>query len=354
MQRLTGTVQHYDWGSTTALPRLLGHTADGTPWAEWWLGTHPSAPSRLADGTPLSALAGELPFLVKVLAAAQPLSLQTHPDAATAAAGFAQEEAAGVPINARHRVYRDPFAKPELLCALEPFDVLCGFREVPHTLTLLERLGCTDLAAMLSGHGLEATVRSLYQGAAPEPVQQALDACTTHVNTTPKAAAPEAVLVHQLAARFPDDASVVVTLLLNRLVLAPGEAVYLGPGNLHAYLAGTGVEIMGASDNVVRGGLTTKHVAVDELLNVLRYEPLADPVVRPVVDAPWRRYPTPSSTFSLDRLDLDGDVELRATSPQIVLCTAGDAGVASAGEAIYLAPSETVTLSGRAQVFVAA
>lgn len=354
MHRVVGAVQHYDWGSTTALPRLLGQPVDGTPWAEWWLGTHPSAPSHLTDGTPLSSVAGELPYLLKVLAAAEPLSLQTHPDASTAEAGFAREDASGVPLDARHRVYRDPYAKPELLCALEPFDVLCGFRDVADTLRLLDRLGCEQLAVFLSERGLEATVRALYEGRATAQVQHALAACATHVNNPSVAPSPEADLVHHLAARFPNDPSVVVTLLLNRLVLAPGEAVFLGPGNLHAYLAGTGVEIMGASDNVVRGGLTTKHVAVDELLRVLRYEPLTDPVVRPVADGPWLHYPTPTSAFSLRCLNLDGHCELRGTSPQIVLCTAGDAGALQSGQAAYLAPGESLTLSGRAQVFVAA
>ena len=353
MQRLIGTVQHYDWGSTTALPRLLGQPADGAPWAEWWLGTHPAAPSHLPDGEPLTSVAGELPYLLKVLAAAQPLSLQTHPDAATAAAGFAREEAAGIPLDARSRVYRDPSAKPELLCALEPFDVLCGFREVPHTLAIVERLGCDRLAALLSTHGLEATVRALYEGHATEQVHHTIASCATYVASHGPTTSPEATLVHHLAQRFPNDPSVVVTLLLNRLVLAPGEAVYLGPGNLHAYVSGTGVEIMGASDNVVRGGLTTKHVDVDELLRVLRYEPLADPVVRPVIDGAWRHYPTPSSAFSLRCLELDGEHTLSADSPQIVLCTAGNAGVMKAGDAAYLAPGDTIRVSGRAQLFVA-
>lgn len=365
MQRVIGTAQHYDWGSPTTIPNLLDLPSDGRPWAEWWLGTHSGAPSHLDDGTPLAERTGPLPFLLKVLAAAAPLSLQTHPDTQTAQAGFTREQAAGVPIGAPERVYRDASAKPELLCALEPFDVLCGFRPTEATIDLLKSLRCDRLAERLEADGLEATVHALYRCRPQEDsgpdrrteadIAETLDRCTQ--TALDHAHHREAELVARLSASYPNDPSVVVTLLLNRLTLQPGEAVFLGPGNLHAYLHGTGVEIMGSSDNVVRGGLTSKHVDVEELLRVLRYEPLADPVVRPVArptrSATVLSYSTPAREFSLTRLDIDGEYEHHAEQPQLVLCTDGDAGVVRRGQTLLLEAGDEVTFRGRAQLFVA-
>jgi mannose-6-phosphate isomerase len=343
MRPIRGVAQHYAWGDRSAIPHILGQPADGKPWAEWWLGTHPMAPSSLDGGAPLSSVAGDLPYLLKLLAAAEPLSLQTHPDASTAQAGFAREEAAGVPIGDPRRIYRDPFAKPELLCALTTFDTLCGFRPVGDTEALLHDLGAHQLAMSLRHDGLEATVAGLYRGTIdPAPV---IAACSLHDS-------PEAQLVTRLDRQYPGEASVAVTLMLNRVLLQPGEAIHLGPGNLHAYLHGLGVEVMGASDNVVRGGLTRKHVDVEELLWVLRFEALPNPVVRPVQDLPghWR-YPTPGAPFELWRFDIAGSMPHTATGREIILCTYGDVGPLHHGEAAYLAPGDTVVLEGPGTVF---
>jgi mannose-6-phosphate isomerase len=342
MQRIHGVAQHYAWGDPTAIPAALELPPDGRPWAEWWLGTHPGAPSTLDDGSPLTAVAGELPFLLKLLAAAEPLSLQTHPDAATARAGWAQENHQGIAIDDPARIYRDPHAKPELLCAITPFDALSGFRPQEATVALLDRLGADDLSAHLRANGLEATVRSLYEGGFdPATTLQACDGAN----------GPEAELVRQLASRYPGDASVAVTLLLHRMSLQPGEALFLGPGNLHAYLHGLGVEVMGASDNVVRGGLTSKHVDVPELLRVLRYEPLDDPVVRPVErDGAWC-YPTPDAPFELCRYDVERETSFTTVTGELVLCTDGDASVLRQGEAGYVPQGETVTFTGPSTVY---
>lgn len=343
MRQVTGVAQHYAWGDTSAIPSLLGVQADGSPWAEWWLGTHPSAPSTIDGGGTLASVAGPLPYLLKLLAAAQPLSLQTHPDTATAAAGFAREEAAGIASDDPQRVYRDPFAKPELLCALTPFDALCGFRPLDATDALLTEIGADDLRDTLRDHGLQATVAALYRGELA--TADDLAACAAHHG-------PEAQLVARLAAMYPDDPSVLATLLLNRVRLQPGEAVFLGPGNLHAYLDGFGVEIMGASDNVVRGGLTVKHIDVEELLSVLQYEPLADPVVRPVETEPGRwRYPTPGCPFELWRFEITETTHHTAEGRELLLCTAGNAGALKQGQTVYLSPGELLALTGPATVF---
>ena len=343
MRSVHGVAQHYAWGDPTAIPQLLGLPADGSPWAEWWLGTHPGAPSTIDGGAPLSTVSGELPYLLKLLAAGQALSLQTHPDTPTALAGFAREQAAGIAIDDPQRVYRDPFAKPELLCALTPFDTLCGFRPPDGTQRLLEDIEAYDLRDSLYDTGLEATVAALYRGTAD--IAADLDACAVHPS-------PEAQLVHHLAAMYPGDPSVLVTLLLNRVQLQPGEAVFLGPGNLHAYLHGFGVEIMGASDNVVRGGLTVKHIDVEELLSVLRYQPLADPVVRPVEEQPGRwRYPTPEGPFELWRFEVSGSLTHTAEGRELLLCTDGASGPLQRGGTVYLAAGEAITLEGPSTVF---
>jgi mannose-6-phosphate isomerase len=337
-------VQHYAWGDTEAIPALLRREPDGQPWAEWWLGTHAGGPSTLADGSALSAVAGELPYLMKVLAAAEPLSLQTHPSAAEARAGFNRENSAGISPDSPARIYRDPNAKPEVLCALTPFDTLCGFRPVQDTAALLHALGAHETARALLDDGLAATVGGLYRGTIQsEPLVRA---CDGHPS-------PQAELVTRLDGMYPGEPSVAVTLFLNRVRLLPGEAIYLTPGNLHAYLHGVGVEVMGASDNVVRGGLTVKHVDVDELLRVLEFDALPDPVVVAHETDPgsWH-YPTPDAPFTLRRLDIRETTLHTAEGRELALCTAGDTLPLLRGQAAYLAPGESIELHGPSTVWV--
>lgn len=351
MRRISGVAHHYAWGDPKAIPDLLGLPADGRPWAEWWLGTHHGGPARLEDGSTLHSQSGSLPYMLKLLAAGSTLSLQTHPTAAQAEAGFAREEAAGIARSASERIYKDPRPKPELLCALTRFDALCGFRDPWATTALLRRIGADHLAARLDREGLAATIASLYRRELDLSV--VLQACKEAPDT-------ECRLVTALAAKYPGDPSVVVTLFLQRVVLAPGDAIYLGPGNLHAYLHGVGVEVMGASDNVVRGGLTTKHVDVEELLDVLDPRPLARPIVLPSQPLPGQwRYDVPSGDesgrdrppFRLWRLEVDVPIEHTSTGREILLCTGGDVGALAAGQAAYLAPGETIRLEGGGTLF---
>lgn len=258
--RIHGTVQHYDWGDTDFLPSLLGVPADGRPWAELWLGTHANGPSRTEDGRDLVQVAGPLPYLLKVLAAARPLSLQTHPDRTRAEAGHAAGR------------YPDPYAKPELLLALTRFEALCGVRPVDDTVALLDDLGITALRDLVAGHGPGAALTALYRGHLD--VGAVIDACS-------RATFPEAVWVRRLDQQYPGQPSVAASLLLHLVELEPGEVIHLAPGNIHAYLGGCGVELMAASDNVVRGGLTSKAVDVEEFLRVADTTPLARPVVEP-------------------------------------------------------------------------
>lgn len=304
MIEVHGVVQHYDWGDTEAIPRLLGAEPDGRPWAELWLGTHSRGPSTLADGSPLSTMCGELDYLLKVLAAAQPLSLQTHPDADAAQRGFA------------NGVFGDPSPKPELLMALTPVTALCGVRPVEATMALLRDIGVRDLADTLSRHGPGAALTAVYRG--DIDVAAAVTACASHPSH-------EAVWVTRLAAMYAGEPSVVATLLLNLVDVPPGAALRLDAGNLHAYLHGAGIELMGASDNVVRGGLTTKEVDVELLLATVDPTPLPDPVLPPA-----DRFDLPAAGVALERW--------RAGDGRTA--TMWELGIGDDGVAILLEPGE--------------
>ena len=351
MEVLEGVVQRYAWGSPTAIPELLGTVADGGPQAELWLGAHPSAPARaggvrldeLVAGDPermlgrpvLDRFGPRLPFLLKVLAADQPLSLQAHPSAARAAAGFAEESAAGVPLDAPQRRYRDGSHKPELLCAMTPFAALCGFRPVEATLALLGRLGLADLPAYapLIAGDLRATVAGLLSLADGERAEVAATIALAAEATD----GLEALWARRIAATHPGDPGVGVALLLNLVQLAPGEAIYLPAGNLHAYLEGVGIEIMASSDNVLRGGLTPKHVDVDELLAVLAFETGPPPVVFPRLEGAFHRYDTPVAEFALALVDPATEAaEVPGDRPRVVLCLRDEVVLRTSGDELRL------------------
>jgi mannose-6-phosphate isomerase len=379
MQLIEGAPRDYDWGSTTSIPELLGRPATGRPVAEVWFGAHPSAPSlvgaeqvpldQLITADPLGALGpdvdrrfGSLPFLLKVLAAAAPLSLQAHPSARQAEAGFAQENAAGIPLDAPDRSFRDPRPKPELICALTEFRALCGFRDPELTLDLLAAIDVRALdtvAAMLRDDVGPAGLGRLLEwllnldeadaAALSEPVVAACigDPSGPHVE--------ERRMVAALGDRYPGDVGVVIALLLNLVRLQPGEALFLGAGNLHAYLLGTGVEIMGNSDNVVRGGLTSKHVDVRTLVEVVDATPMRPEIQRPSVIDGVATYSAPVAEFALQRIEIEGRVPLDP-GPAILLCTSGyaeaDGRVLDRGSAAWLAAVDgPVTLEGRGTVF---
>ena len=373
MKLVRGVVQHYSWGHPTAIPRLLDIEPDGRPWAELWFGTHLGGASKIlrvddateaalrrsgADDTdghsiPLLSVAGELPFLLKVLAAAEPLSLQSHPSTEQAKAGYARENRLNIPVGNSRRIYRDPFAKPELICALGPFEALCGFREPVATVELLHSIGggASIIARLLADHDLDHTMRYLFGGGQEIQVlmKDVIEACQNHDS-------PSAQWVTRLAVAYPDDPAVIATLLLNYLTLQAGEALYLDPGNLHAYLRGTGIEVMGSSDNVVRCGLTNKHVDVNELLATVVPQPLPDPILRAVPVAKteagrlWK-YETPDAPFTLWVHQIDGTETLRARTRELTLCGVGATNLLHRGEVCYLAPGEEITLHGKATLF---
>ena len=365
MELLENPVRPYAWGSRTVIAALRGEpTPSPHPEAEMWLGAHPCDPSPLVgrDGRRTSLLdavrsdpegllgsdrsakwSGNLPYLLKVLAADEPLSLQAHPSAAQAAEGFARENAAGIPVDAPTRNYRDASHKPELICALTEFHALVGFRDPAATVPLLRALDVPELAghtellaAQPDADGLRAlftTWITLPQSVLDRVLPALQEACV-RLAQSGGGFGREARMALELSERYPGDAGVLAALLLNLVVLQPGEALYLPAGNLHAYLSGAGVELMANSDNVLRGGLTSKHVDVAELLRVLDFTPRTPPVLRGTADGGWLRYDTDAAEFLLRRFDGDGGAEVAVPDggPRILLCTAGSALVRSAGD----------------------
>ncbi|MGA9312738.1 MAG: mannose-6-phosphate isomerase, class I [Pseudonocardiaceae bacterium] len=365
MELLRNAVRPYAWGSRTAIPELLGGPVPAPhPQAELWLGAHPADPSVLmhADGAQTSLLealradpyrhlgprcaqrwGGQLPFLLKVLAADEPLSLQAHPSAEQAAEGFAREEVRGIPRDAPERNYVDPSHKPELICALTELQALAGFRDPERTVELLKALDVPELApyrAMLAAEPNADGLRTLFTTwiTMPEPAMKAvlpptLDACVALLRRNGLCGGHfrrECRVILELAETYPGDVGVLAALLLNHVVLASGEAMYLPAGNLHTYLRGTGVEISANSDNVLRGGLTSKHIDVPELLRVLDFSYGALPVQRGEPVGPHETaYRTLAEEFQLTRLEwAHGESTpmcLHSQWPQILLCTQGSA-----------------------------
>lgn len=345
----------YAWGSHSAIARITGRAwPTATPEAELWMGDHPVAPARVTRGTEsrslidviaegptaalgpdaLAAFGKRLPFLMKILAAEQPLSLQAHPNESQARAGFAEEERRGIPRNAPARNYRDASHKPELLCALTPFDALCGFRRVKDTLDLFDELDVNELEPFLeplrthtNRDGLTETFRalmSLPREASARIVAATVSACAKVTGSFVR----ECQQAVRLSELYPGDIGVVSALLLNLVHLDPGEAIYLGAGNLHAYLGGVGVEIMASSDNVLRGGLTQKHVDVPELMRILDFHDGPIVPIRPgETNACERIYETPAKEFRLSVLKVTDEHHVSKTvrGPEIVLCTEGRA-----------------------------
>jgi mannose-6-phosphate isomerase len=352
MLLLRNPIQPYAWGPVDGIAQLVGSEPTGEHEAELWVGTHPRGPSVVAAGehegqTLAEVIADDpavwlgpdlaaqgataLPFLLKVLAIGQPLSLQAHPSAAQAAAGFDREEAAGIAIDAPDRNYRDASPKPEALVALDATWALCGFRAPIEAANLVAGLGVEAfdplIEALASGgeDGLRTVLGWLLRldGSSRASIADAVAAAVSGVRgddlDDPR------VWVRRLVAQFPGDPTAVAPLLLKVVHLDPGDAIHLPAGNLHAYLSGSGIEIMAASDNVLRGGLTPKHVDVDELLATLRFDASRTP--RPAVtdrDDGISTYDAGEEAFALAVIEPSGGpVELAPARPSLLLATGG-------------------------------
>ncbi|WP_281445017.1 mannose-6-phosphate isomerase, class I, partial [Paenarthrobacter nicotinovorans] len=357
MYQIENVLRPYAWGSTTAIAGLLGRQASGGPEAEMWIGAHPDSPStaihpngvtqpldaliasdpqRFLGSESLAGFGPRLPFLTKLLAAEKPLSLQVHPSLEQAREGFARENAAGIAPDAAERNYRDDNHKPEMIFALTPFKALCGFRSPADSRGIFEHLAhvldsaaidvpaviadvVTDLAQADASAALKAAFSRLIQGGSDvsDAINEVVAVLSAGAPLEPHREALTAML--DINEAFPGDPGVLISLLLNHLSLEPGEVVYLPAGNIHAYLHGLGVEVMASSDNVLRGGLTPKHVDVPELLKTVRFESLGVPRVEASgTEFGQELYRPPFKEFQLQRIELGPDaapVPLAQTGP---------------------------------------
>ena len=375
--RIDNAPRDYAWGGRGEISALLGRGPTHAIEAELWLGAHSGSPSRLVDAGdgPLDLAAaiaadpslvggrGALPFLLKVLAPGAPLSLQAHPNAEQAREGFERENALGIPLDAPHRNYRDPFPKPELIVAAsDRFEALAGFRPAAQARTLVDELVAAaraerEAAPLVALLGDDARVGEaflwLLSGSleARALVSKLIAAAAADPDRFP--------LQARLAELHPEDPGVIGSLLLHHVELQQGECLYLPAGNIHAYLDGIGIELMTASDNVLRGGLTGKHIDVDELARVVRPEagppPILEPNRRPGGALEYRP-DDPAAGFAL--LAIDGRADVPLTGPAIALCTDGAFELRGAvsrvglerGEAVFASPEEralAITGSGR-------
>ena len=374
--KITNRARDYAWGSTTLIPDYFGIAATGRPMAEIWFGTHEGSPARLVDDNQslTEALGGkQLPFLLKILAAETPLSIQAHPNSAQAAEGFARENAAGIGFQATDRNYKDDRHKPEMIVALTEFEALCGFKTEKQIRNLLESmLDPTDVS-----EGLKSLVSHWLEIFASEDGLQNLFVDITNRRGNLDGVTAELTQQANLSAQFelaarlnilyPGDPGVILALLMNHVWLEPGEALFLPAGNIHAYLSGLGIEIMASSDNVLRGGLTPKHVDVAELQKVLTFAggPV-DLVKTKELSRGLFEYVAPVDDFILYRAELSGDVvmaDLNIPGASIVLCTAGEIAVSNSieervvlqrGEAAFIGDdAKKFSLAGSGTAFLA-
>lgn len=398
------TVRDYAWGSRNHIPRFVGSPATGEPQAELWIGAHDGGPSRLPDGRALNeairadpdTMVGErvrdrfgprLPFLMKALAAAEPLSLQVHPTSQRAQIGYDAEDAAGIPLGAPERSYQDRFHKPELIYALTRFEGMAGFRDVrssAHILRMLDVPWADDIAWRLEDGPAFQTLRSVVTDmlamSGPE-----LAKVVSEVRVAARRAEErghredlragrrlrdrtevrrEATRVFaqtvSLIDRYPSDPGVLVTLLLNHVVLAPGEAMFLDAGVIHAYTSGFGLEIMASSDNVLRAGLTPKHVNVAELLQITNFTPMPPPMWQPTVRGEVAHFDPPVNEFSLqvgptpiEGPAVDGPRMVLALDGAVTVSTAQKSQPLTRGQALFVSHTDgaiSITGSGRVAI----
>ncbi|MFO7839378.1 MAG: mannose-6-phosphate isomerase, class I [Desulfosalsimonadaceae bacterium] len=353
---LQNEIQDYAWGSYTFIQNLLGESRNDTPWAELWMGAHPKAPSRVltAGGWqrldemiaahpeeilgPATARRYNncLPYLFKVLAAQQPLSLQAHPNEEQAKNGFARENHEGIPQDAAHRNYKDERRKPECLCALTSFRAMKGFRPIPEMAELFSEVcpkSLSDGMEFLRQSPHPKGMRRFFEALMTLPekkLREVLEETTANAMDRQQER-EEFRWIKALSEIYPEDIGILSPIMLNLICLQPGEALFLNSGEMHAYLEGCGIEIMANSDNVLRCGLTAKHVDVEELMRVLDFTPRKHEILTPQAGAVCETlYPSPAAEFSLAVVDVDNTCTYsrqQIEGPEILLCIQGTAEI---------------------------
>lgn len=377
MHLLTGARCSYEWGSITAMPEFLGEEPDGKPFAELWLGAHPTGPSTITGPTGTEGLDdwvardrlgnlgqrvdsafGHLPYLVKLLAPAKPLSIQVHPTREVAAKGFLEEEQQGIPLDAPHRTFKDTNNKPEMVYAISSFEGLAGFRPRQEIVLLFEQIAGPLKAALerltitRGEDGMRLTLEILV-GLSPEDVRTVLEIAESLALAHPHPVVRVAcATVCELANVYPGDVGAVVSLVLNRVHLAPGESMFLADGVPHAYLGGFGLEVMANSDNVLRLGLTNKHIDIVAMLGAVDFSSSGFDATSAPADATTHTLRPPVPAFALSIAhpgkSSEGFISMPGDGPRILVCLDGNVRVET------LSSVETYALTKGQSLFVPA
>ncbi len=376
--KLINQVQKYSWGSVDYIPNLLGVNQSEEHWAELWMGDHPRAPSSVIMdsgnislgqlitrqpneilGKDSNRFGNHLPFLFKVLSAESPLSIQAHPDKAQAESGFLDENSRSVPLDAFERNYKDSNHKPEIICALTPFTAMCGFRDI-------DEIKSNFLKLQSSIFNVGNSIKIFFGSLLSLEVSKLNKLIKDTLIWAESDNSPEAELIQKFAALYKNDPGILAPLFLNVYVLSPGEALYQGPRELHAYVEGTGIELMANSDNVLRGGLTPKHINLNKLLKVLNFKAAQKGVLKPVKKGPGQfEYITPSDEFSLGYLKVNKTTSVakdKRKSIEILICISGKADFISKegtieikkGDSLLVPASvDSYTIAGTAEIYTA-
>ena len=385
--KLQNTIKHFDWGSPVLLPDLLGmENETGVPWAELWMGIHPEGPSAidlpnfsetgpekksillsdLISGNPDFFLGknekrfSTLPFLFKALAAGKPLSIQAHPNLPQAREGWERENRDGIPLDSPHRNYKDANHKPEIICALTPFTAMAGFRQPDEIMELLGFFlegASRDLKAAFfpllnTLEEKEAPLKKFLAAllALPRDIKTALSVFAGQKAKADNSTNDEWKLIAAFAENFPGDPAIISPLYLNLVHLNPTEAIFIPAGILHAYVEGLGVELMANSDNVMRGGLTAKHIDIPELFRILDFEPYKPEILTENKASGYHKYPVYCREFSLSVIR-DRDFIYPETGPSIVLVTRGELKISGKFRETFLKKGETAFIPAKEKNF---
>jgi mannose-6-phosphate isomerase len=377
--KLYNQIKHYEWGSTNHIPEFINlenYKSNTLPYAEMWMGTHSSAPSKIELNdkmVELQNISGDLPFLLKLLGVEKPLSIQAHPNIEQATNGFLEEEQIGIYVNAPTRNYKDSNQKHEIMCALSPFTLMAGFRSpysVLNSIKLLLSINpklndfINPMILALEQDSLSGFFIKLNSFSDNEKTNfitlicEIINSIDDKIDSYMEISFEQWLLMKRLAKIYPGDLGILSPLYLNLLTLKAGEAVYIPAGVLHAYLSGLGIELMTSSDNVLRGGLTPKYVDINELVKILRFEPFIPQIINPTEEI-WSTYETPCKDFLLGKIKCeDKEVVFPVRSPTICIVTEGTLSVNNVffnkGDSFFIpVTDEPVKIKGNFDLFSA-
>lgn len=347
---MNNVIQDYAWGSSTSIESLFGiENPSHKPQAELWMGAHPNGCSSatfndesilLSDlinqdkasflSSVTAEMFGELPYLFKVLAAEKALSIQVHPNKQQAVDGYNKEEQAGIPLTAFNRNYKDNNHKPELVYALTDYQAMNGFRDFNESISLFKSMNLKSITHFVSAFeeqpnsmGLNVFFKNILS-LSDDKKETAINELMAYAKV--QCDSPLFALLVDLEIQYPNDIGLFTPLMLNVITLKPGQAMYLHACTPHAYIKGTGLEIMANSDNVLRAGLTPKYMDIDELMacTLFNVTPFDSLLMTPEVIAGGVNYPIPVDDFNFSVLEMVNALPLNTTSAEVLFAINSD------------------------------